>query len=76
MKDAIITIHNFYEDEDYLMGLQYIREDVSDMLDANPDGTPEEIEFLTELVNICNQEDWDSVFELLDEKLPTFDYIN
>ena len=76
MKDAIITIHNFYEDEDYLMGLQYIREDVSDMLDANPEGTPEEIEFLTALVNICNQEDWDSAFELLDEKLSTFDYIN
>ena len=76
MKDAIITINNFYESEDYLMGLQYIREDVSDMLEANTPGTEKEIEFLTLLVKLCEEEDWNAAFELLDGQLSTFDYIN
>lgn len=73
---ALQQINEFYLDEDYLMGLQYIREDIVDMIDNNVPGTDDERAFAIELINLCDQEEWDTCFKLLDTIKTKFDYIN
>lgn len=72
---AIQQMSEFYKDEDYLMGLQYIREDITDMVENNATGTDDERAFVIELINLCDQEDWDDCFKLMDTMPERFDYI-
>ena len=69
MKELLTTLYDFYLDENYLMGLQYIREDIADALENQS----EENEFTaaaTEIVKACEVEDWDLAIELVGKLHP------
>lgn len=69
MKELLTTLYDFYLDENYLMGLQFIREDIADALEEQS----EENEFTAaaaEIVKACEVEDWDLAIELVGKLHP------
>lgn len=64
MKELLTELYELYLDEDYLMGLNLIREDIADALDE----TPEDSDMIIHTRNIvaaCEDEDWDKALNLV-----------
>jgi len=64
MKELLTELYELYLDEDYLMGLNLIREDIADTLEeTSEDG--EMIDHTRNIVAACDEEDWDKALSLV-----------